>query len=186
MIRINLIRQLPSSSPSARFPRLGWVAGVVCLLLVGMASGWWTQELQNERDRLVLEKTVAARNLSGSRETLERLSQVKAQSDGMMASLRELEKAIPTGGNHAEVMEVVGQSLQNLQIWLDALQIEGKTLEIQGQAYLMGDVGVCLDRLEQSLPLGDLPFVEIQEGTTEPAAPYSFIIRLSLEDKTVT
>ena len=151
-----------------------------------MAGVWWTQELQNERERLVQEKTVAAQKLSGSRETLERLSQVKAQTEGMMASLRALQKANPASRNPADVMDVIGQSLQNLQVWLDALQIEGKTIEIHGQAYLIGDVGACLDRLEQALPLGDLPFLEIQEGATEAAAPYSFIIRLSLQENTVT
>ncbi len=186
MIHINLIRQLQPSPPPARSSWVGSGVVVICLLLVGMASGWWTQKLQIEREGLLQEKTVTAQSLSRLRETIERLAQVKAQGDGMVASLQQLQKAIPTTRNPADFMEIIGQSLQNLQVWLDALQIEGKTIEIQGQAYLIGDVGTCLDRLENALPLGDLPFVEIQEGTTESAAPYSFIIRLSLQENTVT
>lgn len=186
MIRINLIRQLQPSHPTAKPSWLGSGVGAILLLLVGIISGWWTHTLQLERGALLQEKMMTAQRLSQLQETISRLSRVKTQGDGMMASLQNLQKESSSTRNPADFMDIVGQSLQNLQVWLDAIQIDGETVEIHGQAYLIGDVGTCLDRLEGSLPLRGLPFVEIQEGTKESAAPYVFIIRLSIEENSLT
>ncbi|MGD9852526.1 MAG: PilN domain-containing protein [Nitrospirales bacterium] len=186
MIQINLIRQLQSSHPAAQSSWLGAGLGVILLLLAGIVSGWWTQTLHLEREALLQEKIVTAQSLSRLQETIDRLSQAKTQGDAMMASLQHLQKEISSTRNPADFMDIIGQSLQNLQVWLDAIQIDGETMEIHGQAYLIGDVGVCLDRLENSLPLRELPFVEIQEGTNGATAPYAFIIRLSIREKSVT
>ncbi|MDR4495958.1 MAG: PilN domain-containing protein [Nitrospirales bacterium] len=184
MIHINLIRQL--QPPPTKSSWLGSGGGAILFLLVGLVSGWWTQTLQIEHEALLQEKIVTAQSLSRLRKTIDRLSQVKTQGDGMMASLQQWQKEISTTRNPTNVVNMIGQSVQNLQVWLDAIQIDGAAIEIHGQAYLMGDVGKCLDRLESSLPLRELPFVEIQDGTHESAASYSFIIRLSIQESSVT
>ena len=186
MIRINLIRQ---NQPTPRVTPSSWVGGgigVLVVLLAGLGGGWWTQTLRVEREGLIQAEMATAQKLAGLQETLGRLSQVKAQKDGLQGSLKALSPEGHATRNPAEVMNIIGESVQPLQVWLDSIQLEHEILELHGQASAMGDVGKCLDQLENTLPMRGLPLVEVQEGANETSAPYSFVIRFTLQGQGLT
>ena len=185
MIRINLIRQCQPSLPPIQSSWVGFGIGGLLLLLAGLGSAWWTHIVQIERERLLLEHTSTIQNLSQLQGAIERRSQVKAQTDGLIVTWEKIKAEVPFTPNSADFMKNIGEGLHNLQVWLDSIQIEAGTVEIHGKAYVIGDVGKFLDRLEIDLPLRGFPLVEIQEGDNEPSAPYSFLIRFVVKGQAV-
>ena len=186
MIRINLIRQCQPSPPVIQPSWLGIGMSGLLLLLAGVGSGWWTHVLQVEREGLMQAEAATVQNLSRLQEAVDRLLQIKASKDGMMVALGQLQREEFSTRNPANFLSIIGDSLRNLQVWLDSIHMEDEILEIHGQAYVMGDIEKCLDRLESTLPMRGIPFVEVQDGTNESSGPYSFFIRVTLQGQRVT
>ena len=188
MIRINLIRQVQSADPMPE-PEIFWsqyAIGALLLLMFSIGAGWWTQSLYIERERFLEEKVSKAKQLSQLQEAMGRLLEINTRKDGMLVSLEKLKQEVHSMGNVSDLMESIGESLQNLQVWLDSIHIEHEVVEIHGQAFAIEDVAKCLDRLENVLSLRGISFVEVREADHEMSAPYSFVIRLHMQEHAVT
>lgn len=149
-------------------------------MVFGLGCWWSTETLQRDLTILQGDQTARAQTLLQLQKKLATLVGLEEQKKMLMKSLESMNGKTESVHNSADVLDGIGRSVENLQIWLEKVQIEHGAVEIQGRSFSVEDVGKCLDRLESILPFQGISQVEIHDYAQEAPANFSFFIRFSI------
>lgn len=142
--------------------------------------------LQGNLEVLQEDKASKGQTLLKLQKKLATLVLLEKQKNMLMKSLEGMNGKSELVPNSADLLEGIGHSLENLQIWFLKVQIGHGMVEIHGKSLSVEDVGKCLDRLESILPFQGIPQVEIHDHTQESTANFSFFIRFSIPGNPIT
>ncbi len=92
---------------------------------------------------------------------------------------QEKEKAWPI-----VLLDEMSQGIDDLDIWLERVQLEAQVVELHGQSLTVEDVGKFIEKLEKDQVIRSLPVVEIQNRPEGISEAYSFLIRFVFDQKT--
>jgi hypothetical protein len=82
------------------------------------------------------------------------------------------------------LLDGVSRSVDELEIWLDRVQMVDQDVEVRGQAFAMKEIGKYIDALENHQVITVLPVVEIlDQNDSEDEKVFSFMIRFVLEQR---
>ncbi len=187
MIEINLARSLQRQVIPHEHSRLVcWLVGVVVSMGFGMASWWWTQSLQEQVDVLFQEKIVKIQDLIQIKESLKNLERFNEQKVLLMTSIQQLndqerEKAWPV-----ILLDGVSRNVEELDIWLERLQLESRVVELRGQSLALEDIGKFIEGLENDGIIVSSPVVEILDHPGGESDVFSFLIRFVWDQQVTT
>lgn len=187
MIEINLARSLQRQvNPHEYSTLVCWLVGVVVAVGFGMASWWWTQFLQEQVDALVQEKIVKIQDLVQIKEGLKNLQRFNEQKVLLMTSIEQLsdqerEKAWPV-----KLLNGVSRNVEELDIWLDRVQLESRVVELRGQSLALEDIGKFMEGLENDGIIVSLSAVEILDHPGGGSDVFSFLIRFVWDQQVAT
>jgi hypothetical protein len=184
MIEINLARQI-QGSPKLREPSgLGyWLMTVFVVIGVGVGSWWWTQSLQQQVDSLLHEKMVKSQSLVRLKNKLENMEGYAEEKKVLLTSVERLsgqekEKAWPV-----ILLNGISQSINELDIWLERIQIEAQIVELKGKSLGLEDIGEFIEALEHARVIMSFPVVETLDPPEANSEIFSFMIRFVFDPK---
>lgn len=187
MIEINLARQLQRQvSPHEASWLVCGLVGVVVFLGVGVASWWWTKSLQDQVDALLQEKIIKMQNLVRIKERFHNVEHYAEQKSLLMTSVerisdQEKEKAWPVA-----VLNGVSRNVEELDIWLERVQLESRVVELHGQSLALEDIGKFMEALENDRIIMSLPMVEILDRPGGESDAFPFLIRFVWDQQVPT
>lgn len=187
MIEINLARQLQRQvSPHEPSWLVCWLMGGVVFMGVGVGSWWWTNSLQEQVDALLQEKIIKMQTLVRIKERLHNVERYTEQKALLMASVerisaQEKEKAWPVA-----VLNGVSRNVEELDIWLERVQLESRVVELHGQSLALEDIGKFMEALENDRIIMSLPVVEILDRPGGESDAFSFLIRFVWDQQVTT
>jgi Tfp pilus assembly protein PilN len=187
MIEINLARSLQRKvNPHENSRLFCWLMGVAVFVGFGVASWWWTQSLQEQVDALFQEKTIKMQDLAQIKESLDKLQRFHEQKVLLMTFIQQLsdqerEKAWPV-----KLLNGVSRNVENLDIWLERVQLESRVVELRGQSLALEDIGKFMEGLENDGIIVRLPVVEILDHPGGESDVFPFLIRFVWDQQVTT
>ncbi len=182
MIEVNLVRQIQSKTDN--FGSSTWgqgLIGVLLVLMIGIASWWWTDRQQQELHTLLNEKDVQSQSFMKIQARLRRLEQYHEEKQTLTTALEKLHAQQIGKTQPVLLLDGVSQSIDGLDIWLDSLQLIDQRVELKGQTYSLQDIGTYINTLEHERVVISLPTVEIFDQEDRGGEKvFSFVIRFDV------
>ncbi len=187
MIEINLARSLQRPVNPHKYSSLVcWLVGVVVSVGFVMASWWWTQSLQEQVDALLQEKIVKMQDLVQIKDSLKNLQRFNEQKVLLMTSIEQLSDQERVKAWPVILLDGVSRNVEELDIWLERVQLESRVVELRGQSLALEDIGKFIEGLENDGIIVSLPVVEILDHPGGESDVFSFLIRFVWDQQVTT
>jgi hypothetical protein len=182
MIEINLARQLQPSPEELKGSNPGFVwLGLVLCVGIGLVSWWWTQSQRQEYKDLLQQKHLHTQSFAEIQTTLGRLEKSQQEKQLLLDAVEALHLQQLVKKQPMALLDGVSRSVDGLEIWLDRVQMVNQVVELRGQSFVLKDIGIYMDALENHQMITSLPVLEIfDQEDREGEKGFSFMIRFTL------
>ncbi len=182
MIRINLL-PVPRSKkgPQPYDIRLEVVVAVVVIVATVAGCMYYSSILDDEIAAKKTEKQEKEKQLAGLKEKIkevENFEQKKKQLEDKNRIIDQLEQA---RGGPVRVMDAVSKSLDPLRLWLVALNVKGRDVELDGRAFTNDEVVTFVKNLKDSDRFSAIKLTESRSATEGKANVFQFKMILTVK-----